>query len=827
MPPAVHGSFFGATRFEFRQAIRSLARRPAFAIVTVLTLTLGIGANTAVFSLANWLMFRPVPGITRPDELVTVRQELQNNGAMYTITVSDTKALGELPGLAALAGLNDIPLHVAIGGGAPARVQAQIVTSNFFDVLGQRLTLGRAFSRSEDDPGLASVAIVSDRYWRDALGRDSAVLGRQLVFNGHPFTVIGVAAKGFRGPDRAGRADIWVPLASFRSSMPSYPATLLTGRVGLFFSLLGRLAPGSSVEQINQQAEALRERLIATSATASKYKRSTFVARPGLDTPVWQREGLRQMFALLLTFVALLLVLTCANVANLLFAHAHERQPELATRQALGASRARVIRQLLLEGLLLAGAGGVLSLAAAALIGWWINGLVVAQNIPALSAVELDWRVFAFATALSLSACVAASLLPALFSSRVDVIASLKLSGRGQAPAGRRVRRLLTAVQVAVAVALLASGLLLVRSMLARYGVPLGFDAGGVLAFSAEPGLQGYSEDRMRQFYRTLLARLREQPGVASAGLAWVEPFRAIGGGSAVKQVGQPDTAAIPTDSNMMSSGFFPALGARFLAGRDFTDDETFRPDEKSGGGVLIINAMLARRLFGTTDAAGRQVETALYDTRVRTIVGVVDDLRTRNVDKPVEPTAYEPFGQSFMSGWGTIHVRLAAPATAVLPRIREVMRTLDPQMPIYDIELLSESVDRHLADHRLIARTIGLFALLATLVAALGLYGVLARGVAERRREFSIRAALGAGPLGIARLVTREAMTLTLVGAAVGLGAAAWLAKLIETRLFGVSAFDPVSLAGALAVVVVVAVASAAVPARRAAGLDVVSELK
>ena len=388
-------------------------------------------------------------------------------------------------------------------------------------------------------------------------------------------------------------------------------------------------------------------------------------------------------------------------------------------------------------------------------------------------------------------------------------------------------RRLLTAVQVAVAVTLLSTGTLLVRSMIARYHVPLGYDTQDVLAFSVDTTIPGYPKPRAEQYFREALAALRQQPGVSGAGLAWIEPFRPIGGGISLSPAGQPGAKPIDADENMITSGFLPALGVRFVAGRDFTDVESFRSD-KDGGGVVIVNETLARALFGSVDAVGRQVEASFPETRNLTIVGVIADIRTREVSyAPVRPTAYEPYAQSFLSGWGTFHVRLAAPAPVVAARVREAMHAVDAQLPIYDIERLSDRVDHFLSEPRLLTNTVAGFALLAAVVAALGLYGVLARGVTERRREFSIRAALGARPLAVARLVTREAVLLAMGGVAVGLLAAGWLSKAIEARLFGVKPFDPVSFAAATALVIAIAVVSSMAPARRAARVDIVRELK
>jgi putative ABC transport system permease protein len=820
-----HLSMLDSVGFTLRQALRGLARRPGFALVTVLTLTLGIGATTAVFSLANWLMLRPMPGVTNPDGLVTIQMMFQSGG-FYFISVPEMRAVSRAPGLGSVAAGSAQSFHLVIGQDAPIRISGGAVTTNYFEVLGTRIARGRGFTPTEDDPGQASVAIVSDYFWRHWLGADKGVIGRTLTLNGSRFEIVGVAEAGFRGPDRSGDADLWVPLASFRASMPSYPADLLTSAASLFGTLVARRADGVTLAQIQDQMNAVQATLAGADPKDLKFNNARLVARAGPEVPAWQRDGLQQMFALLLTVVGLLLVLTCANAANLLFARVHERAAELATRQALGASRKRIVRQLLLEGLVLSLAGGLLALGAARLMSWWINGLVIAKNLPALSAVSLDWRVFAFALGLSLATCVVASLLPALFGSRIDLIAVLKDTGRGQSSSGRRVRRLLTVVQIGVAVALLAIGTLLVRSMLARYHVPLGYDPSRVIAFSVDASTQGYSDERTRQFYVAALDTLRRLPGVSDAGYAWIEPFRPIMGVLRLKRTDVPN-ALVSGDINIISAGFLPALGAHFVAGRDFTNRETLAASDQ-GTGVVIVNATMARRLFGATDVVGRVVEASYPKGTRMTIVGVIADIRTRDVSYgPVSPTAYQPLGRGFLQGWGTFHVRIDGRPPTMVPRIREAMRAVDPQLPLYDAERLSDAVNRHLAEPRLLSGTLSAFALIATLVAGLGLYGVLARGVAERTREFSIRAALGAGPLMVARLVTGEALTATAAGGAVGLTGAWLLGRAIEARLFGVEPLDPISFGAAFAVAVVVAVVAALAPTRRAARLDVVAELK
>jgi predicted permease len=816
-------------RFDLRQAGRAARRHPAFAIVTVLTLTLGVGANTAVFSLANWLMFRPVPGVGRPDDLVTLRMEMKSGaGGWYFMTVPEMRRIAALPGFVsgAVAAASSTSFHLALDHAPPVRVEGSLATSNYFDVLGQRLPRGRAFTPAEDDPGFASVAVVSDHFWRTSLNSDPAAIGRRLVLNGTPFHIIGIAEPEFRGPDRSGRTDIWVPIASHRLSLPSYPATLLTGDASLFSSVIGRPRAGVTLDHIRDQLKGLLATLATEKPKSFKYARGMFTVWSGPDVPRWQREGLRQMFALLLTVSGLLLLLTCANVATLLFTRAHQRYAEIATRQALGASRGRIVIQLVTEGLLFAGAGAGLALAGAAAMGQWIKGLVIARSLPAMSDVPIDWRVFLFAAGVSVAASVAASILPAVVGSRVRLSPALAQGARGQSAGGRHVRRALTALQVGVAVALLSVGMLLVRSMVARHRVPLGYETRNVLTFSLDANAQGYHEDRIARLFGDSLDRLRQQPGVVQAGYAWSAPFRPIGAGNQYRPADRPDSAPVGVDINSISDGFLPALGVRFVDGRDFTSAEA-RDSAKGGAPVVIINEALARKLFGTPAVAGRRLLAQFPEGASVTVVGVIVDIRERQIDyAPVEPRAYQPFAGGRM-GWGTLHARLSAPMAVVAPRVREMMREIDPHLPMYDVELVSESVDRYLAEPRLLARTIAAFAALAVLVAGLGLYGVLARGVEERRRELSIRAALGAGPAAIGRLISREALLVTAAGGAAGFGGACWMAQLIQARLFGVTPYDPASMAAVFGIVLTVALASTLAPARRAARIDVVRELR
>jgi predicted permease len=735
------------------------------------------------------------------------------------------RATATLDAIAMVGGAAPVSLNVRHGSAPAERVSAAAVTANYFDVLGHDMLRGRGFTDADDAPGTTAV-ISSDTYRRRVFNGRAAV-GETLLINGHRFTIIGVTAEHFRGPERAGETDLWVPIGSHLESMPQYPASLLTaatgtGARGLFFSLVARLAPGGTVSLVNQQLEALRTRLIAEGPGAD-FGRHGLAATPGLELPYWERELLPGMMRLILWASCLLLLLACANAANLLFARTHERQGELATRQALGAARRDVVAQLLTEGLLLALTSGTLALLTTVLVGQLLGGLVLSQHLPELPRVPIDWRVFVMALAASLLACLFASLAPAWLASRVAPSAALSASGRRTTRHNRVVRRGLMIVQVGVAVALLSAALLLVRSVDARYRVPLGYDPEGVLTFSIEPGVQGHSPADSRRLLTRLIADLRAVPGVAQAAMAWNAPFQLFGRNRRIRAEGVGTEKPLSMDANYVSSGFFATMRTPLHAGREFTATEGIPHDPLPDTGV-ILNVSAARALFGSADAVGRAIVDTSEPDRRFTVVGVAADMRMRAIDSgPVQPTVFGTFEES----WGSVVVRLSAPAQVVLPQIREIVTSLDAGMPIYNVANLEDSVDRHLAEPRLLAGISTTLAGLAVLVSALGLYGVLLRNVEERRREFGIRTALGAQPGQIAILITREAFLVTAVGVIVGTACAYGCARVIQSRLFEVSPTDAASLMLAVALVFVMAALAALRPIRRAGALNVVDELR
>jgi len=811
---------------DIAHAVRGLRAHPAYAAAAVLTLALGIGANAAVFSLTNWLLLRPIPGVQDPGALVTLTYAVGDSGGTFLVSAPLLRSLESgASGLSGLTGYQQQPMNVTpVGGGSPERLVADVVWGNYFSVLIEAMARGRPFTAAEGrDPGSDPAVVISDRFWRDDLGGDPGVVGRSLLVNGERFTIVGVATHGFHGASRTSATDIWVPISQYRRVMPQYPATLLSNpRIGFFSSLVGRLRAGATTAVVASQADGVQAALKTANPGDSRLQRLRFIVRAGLETNAWARERLTSSLSLVMGIATLLLVLTCANVANLVLGRSTGRRTEIATRLALGASRARVARLLLAESALLACLASGVAVAVAWMAARALEGTVVLQGLPPLERAEMDWRVMAFALLASAVAAVGAGVVPAFSSSRINLQGALREHGRSQTVARGRLPRVLTVAQVAVSLTLVAGAFLLARSMAMRHAIDPGFDPSRVLVLSVEPRLPGYDDARKTMFYRNLMDRVREVPGVQSAGLSWSQPYGQIATDNEYWAENRPEQR-VDAEVNMVSSGFFEALGLRFVSGRDFAPHEVLTNTGVEG--PVIINESAARKLFGDAPAAGRRIVLAYPEHAVRVVVGVVSDMRQRQFMQPPEPMLFEPF--SGASDWATIVVGLGERAAAVVPRLRQAVAAVEPRLPVFGVTTLADAIDAQLADDILVTRLTMVFAVLATMLAAVGLYGVLARGVAERRREFSIRAALGAGPAAMARLVSGDALRVTAIGVVCGLAAATWLTRFLKTYLYGVNRLDPLALAGAVLLLAIVALAATLVPARRAATVDPAPELK
>jgi putative ABC transport system permease protein len=603
---------------DIAHAIRGLRAHPGYAAAVVLTLALGIGANAAVFNLTNWLLLRPIPGVQDPGALVTLTYAL-GDGGTFGVSVPLLQSLESgASALSGLTGYSQMPMNVTpVGGGSPRRLVADVVWGNYFSVLMEVMARGRPFTAAEGrDSGGDPAVVISDRFWRDDLGGDTGVVGRSLLVNGERFTIVGVATRGFHGASRTSATDIWVPISQYRP------------RIGFFRELLGRMRAGATAAVVASQADAVQAALKTANPTDTRLHRLRFLVRPGLDTNPWVRARLTSSLSLLMGIATLLLVLTCANVANLVLARSTGRRTEIATRLALGASRARVARLLLAESAVLACLATGVALAVAWMAARALEGTVVLQGLPPLERAEMDWRVMAFALLASAVAAVGAGVVPAFSSSRVDLQGALREHGRSRTVARGRLRRVLTVAQVAVSLTLVAGAFLLARSMAMRHAIDPGFDPSRVVVFSVELRLPGYDDAARRTtFYRDLMDRVREVPGVRSAGLSRAQPYGPIANGNYYWAENRPEQR-VDAEYNRVSSGFFDALGLRFVSGRDFAPGEGLTTTD--GEGPVIINESAARKLFGEAPAAGRRIVLADPEHAVRVVTGVVGEMRQR-----------------------------------------------------------------------------------------------------------------------------------------------------------------------------------------------------
>lgn len=798
--------------FELRQAMRSIQSRPGGAALAVLTLALGIGAVTSVFSVANWLLWRPIPG-SHADRMATIR--LERGEAMFPLSAPEIRlAVEGANALEAAAGWAWLDLHVAVPGYDVVRVPAEIVSPAFFDVIGVRPALGRTFAQGED-----GVVVISDGFWRARLGARPDIVGTAISVNGAPQTIVGVAPPRFGGAVRSSDAALWAPLTPSSRFLPGFLGDPTSPRVRVFRGMLARMAPGATLAQAQAEIDGRKEQILSRLPNAERFREARYAVEPGRVAVRAERERLTRVFSLLLGVVGFVLLITCANVGGLLVARAGARHTEIITRQAVGASRARIGLMLFLEAVLLAAAGTAVALAVAYLAGRALEGATV-PGTGTLARIGLDLNVFLVAAAAAALTAILSGLAPMLATGRANLAAAL-LAGRSTTGPRHRARHTLIATQVAIAVTLLVGAALLARSMHARRAIDAGLDLDTV-TFSIDPGLQGYIPERVASFYDELLRGLGEIPGVESASLSQLPMFgRSASFETSVRPAGAPEEEKIGAELGHVTSRFFESTGIGLVAGRDFREHEWRTPD--AGPAVVIVSASLASQLFGDAPAVGRRVALNSPDAALE-IIGVAGDAKVRNFLDPARPRVYLPFPISpFASGV----LRANGSPDDVVARAREVVAAIDPELPIYDASTVRSATEREMAEEALVARLVLLFALLAALLAAIGLYGVVAMQVTERRRELAICAALGAGRTQLVAAITTHAVRLAAAGLAVGLVSSVWLTRFVNSRLYGIERLDVVSFGVAAMSAIAIALVAAAIPAQRAGRVDPAAALR
>ena len=788
---------------DIRYAFRILLKAPAFATVAVLTLALGIGANAAIFTVVHAVLLRPLP-YGNPSRLVTVWQDMRARGGPADEWASPGNYADwrrEKPlfdGLAVIGGWRP----TLTGGSEAEPIRGEQVSHEYFSVLGIAPARGRLFTEADDVPNARRVVIISDGLWRRRFGGDPAALGRTLILNAEPHEIVGILPAGFRPIISAG-AEAWRPLRINTANASHGSVTLRT---------IARLAAGVTGEQAQAQATALARRLETEHPEANE--------KVGINLiPLHERVvgDIKPGLLALLGAVGFVLLIACANIANLLLARASSRGRELAVRVALGAGRARVVRQLLTESLVLAALGGVAGLTLGA---WAVDALVALApaNAPRVGEVRMDWTVLLYVAAVTSATGVLFGVAPALQSSRRDVTHGLKDGARGSAAAGgRRLRRALIAAEVALALMLLTGGGLLLQTFTRLQAADLGFNPDRALVGSVNPPrAAGYdTPEKHRAFYDQVLEKARALPGVRAAALASVLPLSGDSDTGFLLE-GRP-APRLPSETpvtwyRLVSAGYFDTMGIPLLKGRGFSDRE---PTPS-----VVVNETFTRTFFPGEEALGHRVRFGDGDAPWFTIVGIARDVKVRGARESTRVETYIPYWQMTEPGMNVILKAQGDPALLAAP-LRQAVAAIDRNVPVSGITTLAEIVRDAIDQPRFMAVVASAFALLALALAAVGIYGVMAYAVAQRTTEIGVRMALGATPREVFRLIVGDGLRITGIGLMLGLLGSVVVARWLATLLFGVSPGDPVTLGTMAVVLMAAATAACVVPARRATRVD------
>ena len=703
---------------------------------------------------------------------------------------------------------------------------AQLVTANYFDVLGIAPAAGRFFLRDEDrTPGTHPVVVIAHSLWQRRFGATPAVVGRTIALNRRVFTIVGVAPEGFKGVTSMFGPEIWAPSMAAPGLLPRQFGDWLHERGSVVFNTVGRLKAAVTREQAEASFKAIARGLEQAYPESNKGRSISLL--PIAEATIFPGMRSAMMFgaAVLMTIVAVVLLIACSNVANLLLARATARRQELAMRVALGAGRARLVRQLLTESLLLGviGGGGV-----GLLVGIWGRNLlwsfrpaVVANNFVAL---RLDGRVFLFTCLLAIASSVVIGLIPALRASRPDVVGVLKEEAGTTAGTRRagRLRRALVVAQVAMSlVALVVAGLFL-RNIQQAFTVDLGYDPKPLSVLSANPGQAGYAQPRAEQFYRSARERVATIPGVASVSWAANQPLWASVYRRLIVEGREPQekSDAMLTLAHTVDVGYFSTIGVALRAGRDFV-----AADRAGTVSVAIVNETMATRYWPDQDPIGRRFRFDT-DTQPREIVGVVKTIKYQTIGEAPQPAVYVPLSQNYADAM-VVYVRSAGSPASTLQAVERELRAIDPEMPLENGATVVDVLDQSLWMMKLAAGLLGVFGALALSLASVGLYGVMAHTVGQRQREIGLRLALGADRAAVLRLVLTEVGALVAIGVAIGLACSAMASRGLASLLFGLSPIDPVAFGGASLLLAAVAFAAGYLPARRASRLDPVIALR
>jgi predicted permease len=824
-PPA-GDSFMQTILQDLRYAVRSLAGNPGFATVAVLMLALGIGANSTIFTWVNAVLLDPMPGSARTNELVQFTY-LYKGDVLPSFSYPDYRDVaGAAKQVTGITGFDDLSVGIVIDKEAE-RAWAEIVTSNFFEVLSAPVALGRGFTAQEETPGSPATVVLSHAYWQRRFNSDPSVIGRQIKINSQPFTVIGVAGEGFFGAVSVLSYDMWLPIGTQALAMPG--GDRLKARGNRWLSLIGRLAPGSSLEQARAELDSTIDHMRATWASEGRYIDHRAAAFPLDNSPDGGISVLRPVLLILMAVATIVLLITCANLAGLLMARSSSRQREIAIRLSMGAGRWRIVQQLLVEGVVLAGLGGVAALIALRWTAGLLIGFAPPSELPIHLEVVFDARVVWFTALVAVGTVLLFALAPAVQATPADVATTLRDSGAaGRVFMRNRLRRGLVAAQVAMSISLLVGAGLCIRSLNQAARMTPGFQAEGVVVGWLDLFSAGYNAERGRGYYMRVLDRVRAMPGVESVTLSRRVPLGFVGGSFSditvdgyVAADGDPQGIGF----NNVGPDYAATMRIPIVAGRDLAIDDTFnRPT------VALINETMARTYWKGRDPLGGRFMFGHprpdQEPQWITVVGVIKDIKQRTLTERPSPSAMIPLLQFYSSG-AVLNVRTASDETTIGAALQRALREIDPQVPFYNVSLLSDHTKAATFQQRMAGNLLVVFGALALALAGIGSYGVLSYLVGMRRREIGIRLAVGATRTDVFRLIACSGARLIGAGLGAGLLLSIGVGMGLKSLLIGIEPLDPITYAGVIGVLTVVAAAACLLPARRAASLDPVTTLR
>jgi len=801
---------------DVRYGLRVLLKTPAFSLVAVVSLALGIGLNTAIFSIVNAVLIRPLPVVKQQNRLVWLRAPIS-----YPDYLDYRNQAHSFAGMSAVTGTQDFSIA---SGNEPELVKGEYVTGNYFDVLGVGASLGRVFV-AEDEKSQTPVVILSEHLWRTRFASDSNIVGRQISLNGFGFTVVGVMPRNFIGTEVGLNRELWLPLSMHRLLNPpgigrvADPGTdRFENRNSHWLAVFALLKPEVSRESAGSELTEVARRVAQNyqgKVNEETLRSVQLLGMSGGMDPRDQQEVL-PVAGIAMGVVALVLLIACANIASLLLARAAIRRRETAIRQALGASRRRLIRQWLTESVLLGIAGGAIGL----ILAVWANQLLVSQlQSTPLSALEfgLDYRVLAFTFVVSVATGIVFGLAPAIQASRLNIVVALKSDALKASGAHRSyLRNAFVTVQLILSVVLLVGSGLFIRALQRASSIDPGFTVDRALLAPIDLGLLRYGKTEGRVFYTDLLARIQAQPGVEQATLV---RFPQMGSSFAQFQVhaegSDGASEGMSTGFNVVGPNYFKTMGTALLRGREFTE-----ADREGATGIAILNETLAARLWPNEDVLGKRLSVTGPKGPFLEVVGVVRDSKYQTLGETPHSYVYLPLEQSYDPKM-TLVVRTTSEPRALAPVVREQIRALNANLPIADVQTLRDQIELTLFPSRIAAWTLGGFGLLALLLAGIGIYGVVSYGAAQRTREIGVRMALGAKERDVLRLVLWDGLIVIGAGLAIGLSLAAAATRLIVAFLYGVGATDPLTFVIVPLLLGVVALVASYIPARRAVKVD------